>query len=41
MTAYLSDITAFVSRHPQYAAWAVFLLAFSEAVPIIGTVVPG
>jgi membrane protein DedA with SNARE-associated domain len=41
MTDYLSDLTAFVSRHPQYAAWAVFLLAFSEAVPIIGTVVPG
>jgi membrane protein DedA with SNARE-associated domain len=41
MTAYLSDITAFVSRHPQYAAWAVFLLAFSEAIPIVGTVVPG
>jgi membrane protein DedA with SNARE-associated domain len=41
MTAYLSDITGFISRHPQYAAWAVFLLAFSEAIPIIGTVVPG
>jgi membrane protein DedA with SNARE-associated domain len=41
MTAYLSDITDFISMHPQYAAWAVFLLAFSEAIPIIGTVVPG
>jgi membrane protein DedA with SNARE-associated domain len=41
MTAYLSDITGFISMHPQYAAWAVFLLAFSEAIPIIGTVVPG
>jgi membrane protein DedA with SNARE-associated domain len=41
MTAYLADITAFVSRHPQFAAWAVFLLAFSEAIPIVGTVVPG
>jgi membrane protein DedA with SNARE-associated domain len=41
MTAYLSDITDFLSAHPQYAAWAVFLLAFSEAIPIIGTVVPG
>jgi membrane protein DedA with SNARE-associated domain len=41
MTAHLSHITAFVSRHPHYAAWAVFLLAFSEAIPIIGTVVPG
>ena len=41
MTADLSHITAFVSRHPQYAAWAAFLLAFSEAIPIVGTVVPG
>jgi membrane protein DedA with SNARE-associated domain len=41
MTAYLSDITDYVSMHPHYAAWAVFLLAFSEAIPIVGTVVPG
>jgi membrane protein DedA with SNARE-associated domain len=41
MTAYLSAITDFISQHPRYAAWAVFLLAFSEAIPIVGTVVPG
>jgi membrane protein DedA with SNARE-associated domain len=41
MTAYVSEITDFIAMHPQYAAWAVFLLAFSEAIPIIGTVVPG
>jgi membrane protein DedA with SNARE-associated domain len=41
MTFYLSGITDFISMHPQYAAWAVFLLAFSEAIPIVGTVVPG
>jgi membrane protein DedA with SNARE-associated domain len=41
MTAYLSSITDFISRHPHYAAWAVFGLAFSEAIPIVGTVVPG
>jgi membrane protein DedA with SNARE-associated domain len=41
MTSYLSDITDFISTHPHYAAWAVFLLAFSEAIPIVGTVVPG
>jgi membrane protein DedA with SNARE-associated domain len=41
MTVYLSNLTDFISMHPQYAAWAVFLLAFSEAIPIIGTVVPG
>jgi membrane protein DedA with SNARE-associated domain len=41
MTAYLSAITDFISMHPHYAAWAVFGLAFSEAIPIVGTVVPG
>jgi membrane protein DedA with SNARE-associated domain len=41
MTAYFSHLTAFIAMHPSYAAWAVFLLAFSEAVPIVGTVVPG
>jgi membrane protein DedA with SNARE-associated domain len=41
MTSYLSGITDFISAHPQYAAWTVFLLAFSEAIPIVGTVVPG
>src|SRR3984957_5040903 len=41
MTAYLSALTDFISMHPRYAAWAVFLLAFSEAIPIIGTMVPG
>jgi membrane protein DedA with SNARE-associated domain len=34
-------ITGFVRMHPQYAILAVFLLAFSEAIPIVGTVVPG
>jgi membrane protein DedA with SNARE-associated domain len=41
MTSYLSSITDFIAAHPQYAAWTVFLLAFSEAIPIVGTVVPG
>ncbi len=41
MSAYLSDITDFIGMHPHYAAWAVLLLAFSEAIPIVGTVVPG
>jgi len=41
MTAYLSDITDFIAMHPHRAAWTVFGLAFSEAIPIIGTVVPG
>jgi membrane protein DedA with SNARE-associated domain len=41
MTAFFSELTAFIAMHPHYAAWAVFLLAFSEAIPIVGTVVPG
>ena len=41
MTAYLAAITDFIAMHPHYAAWAVCLLAFSEAIPIVGTVVPG
>jgi membrane protein DedA with SNARE-associated domain len=31
----------FVGAHPQFAFFAVFLLALSEAIPVIGTVVPG
>lgn len=41
MTAYFAEIVDFVAAHPQYALIAVFLLALSEAVPVIGTVVPG
>ncbi|HEX2656386.1 MAG TPA: DedA family protein [Xanthobacteraceae bacterium] len=37
----LSAIADFIPTHPQYAYAAVFLLALSEAVPIVGTVVPG
>jgi hypothetical protein len=31
----------FVGSHAHFAILAVFLLALSEAVPVIGTVVPG
>jgi membrane protein DedA with SNARE-associated domain len=41
MTAYFSHLIAFVAMHPHYAVGAVFLFAFSEAIPIVGTVVPG
>jgi membrane protein DedA with SNARE-associated domain len=41
MTARLSAITDFIAMHPHHTARAVFGLAFSEAIPIIGTVVPG
>ena len=46
--AYLSPVTSlvqglidFVGAHPHFALMAVFLLALSEAVPVVGTVVPG
>jgi hypothetical protein len=35
------EIVDFVAAHPHYALTAVFLLALSEAIPVIGTVVPG
>jgi membrane protein DedA with SNARE-associated domain len=31
----------FIGSHPQYAFVAVLLLALSEAIPVVGTVVPG
>ena len=31
----------FVGSHPHFAFVSVLLLALSEAVPVIGTVVPG
>jgi membrane protein DedA with SNARE-associated domain len=46
--AYLSPIAShfqglmeFVGSHPHFAVSAVFLLALSEAIPVVGTVVPG
>jgi membrane protein DedA with SNARE-associated domain len=41
MANYLSAISDFVGAYPNFAFVAVFLLAMSEAVPVIGTVVPG
>ena len=41
MTSYFSGFVDFVGAHPHYALTAVFLLALSEAIPVIGTVVPG
>ncbi|WP_246687014.1 bifunctional DedA family/phosphatase PAP2 family protein [Mesorhizobium sp. B2-4-19] len=37
----LSAATAFIASHPHFAYAAVFLLALSESLPIIGVVVPG
>src|SRR6476620_1208569 len=41
MTSYFSGFVDFVGTHPHYALTAVFLLALSEAIPVIGTLVPG
>jgi membrane protein DedA with SNARE-associated domain len=42
MISYISAlIVDFVHAHTQYAYIAIFLLALSEAVPVVGTVVPG
>jgi membrane protein DedA with SNARE-associated domain len=41
MTFYFRGLIDFVGSHPHFAFIAVFLLALSEAIPVIGTVVPG
>jgi membrane protein DedA with SNARE-associated domain len=41
MTSYLERLVDLVGAHPQASFIAVFLLALSEAVPVVGTVVPG
>jgi membrane protein DedA with SNARE-associated domain len=41
MTSYYTAIVDFVAAHPHYALASVFLLGLSEAIPVIGTVVPG
>jgi membrane protein DedA with SNARE-associated domain len=41
MSSSLSAIIDFVAAHPGYAFFAVFLLAWTEAIPMLGTVVPG
>src|SRR2546430_4849069 len=41
MTSYFQALVDYVGAHPQLSFLAVFLLALSEAVPVIGTVVPG
>jgi membrane protein DedA with SNARE-associated domain len=41
MTSYFSALVDFVRAHSQYTRVAIFLLALSEAIPVVGTVVPG
>jgi membrane protein DedA with SNARE-associated domain len=39
--AYFDALIQYVGSHPYFAFVAIFLLALSEAIPVIGTVVPG
>jgi membrane protein DedA with SNARE-associated domain len=41
MTSLFSSVVVFLAAHPHVAYLAVFLLALSESIPIIGVVVPG
>ena len=41
MAAYLDPLIAFVSAHPWLAYFMLFLAAFLEAVPVVGSVIPG
>ncbi len=41
MTSMVSSIIEFLTVHPHVAYLAVFVMALSESVPIIGAVVPG
>lgn len=41
MTSLVSSIIEFLTAHPHVAYLAVFLLALSESIPIIGVVMPG
>ncbi|KAA0983962.1 phosphatase PAP2 family protein [Pseudomonas sp. ANT_J28] len=41
MTSLVSSVIEFLTAHPHVAYLAVFLLALSESIPIIGAVVPG
>jgi membrane protein DedA with SNARE-associated domain len=41
MTSYFAEIIDFIALHPHFTLTAIFLLALSEAIPLIGTAVPG
>ena len=41
MTSFLDPLIAFVSAHPELAYLTVFLAALLEAVPVMGSVIPG
>jgi len=41
VTSFLDPLIAFVSAHPELAYLTVFLAALLEAVPVMGSVIPG
>ena len=41
MTSFFDPLIAFVSAHPELAYLTVFLAALLEAVPVVGSVIPG
>ena len=41
MSQYLNDLIAFVSLHASLAYAVIFLVALLEAVPVLGSVIPG
>ncbi|MFZ0350015.1 MAG: DedA family protein, partial [Pseudolabrys sp.] len=41
MTSSFSTLIDFIHAHSQYTHIAIFLLALSEAIPVVGTIVPG
>jgi membrane protein DedA with SNARE-associated domain len=41
VTSFLDSLIAFVSAHPGLAYLTVFLAALLEAVPVVGSVIPG
>src|SRR5450631_4890249 len=41
MASYFSAVVDCVSAQSHYAFIAIFLLALSEAIPVVGTIVPG
>jgi membrane-associated protein len=41
VTSFLNPLIVFVSAHPELAYLTVFLAALLEAVPVVGSVIPG
>ncbi len=41
MASFFDPLIAFVSAHPELAYLTVFLAALLEAVPVVGSVIPG